>query len=230
MATLTIASARIMNRRRRDAESLLSSLFSSQEEERKRTVGALHDDIGQPLYRLLYGLQALRSRLSKEDRTADELHHLESITRDIDRKLRAELRLLHRGVKDELSLAEAIDDLAEMTGRETGLRIEASVEPGSEAQLSDVARVALIHAAGEGLMNARKHADADHVQLKVTAKKDRVLLELTDNGKGIEGPEGLGLVTLRERLEAIGGGLEVSSRRGNGTKVEAWVPHELDTR
>lgn len=229
MATLTVASARLMNRRRIQAERLLASLFGSQEMERKRTVGALHDDIGQPLYRLLYGIQALRSRLSEDDTTTDELRRLESITRDIDHKLRAELRLLHGGVKDELSLSEAIDDLVEMTERETGLRVDARIEPGSETLVSDVARIALIHAAGEGLINVRKHADADHVQLTVKARKDSVLLELTDNGKGIENPEGLGLVTLRERLEAIGGGLKVSSRTGNGTRVLAWVPHEMDT-
>ncbi len=229
MATLTVASARIMNRRRRQAERLLSSLFRSQEEERKRTVGALHDDIGQPLYRLLYGLQATRSKTPKHDAaTNEELLHLESIVRDMDRKLRAELRLLHGGDKEDLNLESAIDDLANLTERETGLRIEVQVEPGSEALISDVARSALIHAAGEGLMNVRKHAEADHVQLTVSTRRDRVVLELIDNGRGIHGLEGLGLVTLRERLEAIGGGLKVSSRKHKGTKMHAWVPHEMD--
>lgn len=224
MAVLTVASARIMNRRRRDAERLLGSLFRAQEEERKRTVGALHDDVGQPLYRLMYGLEGTRANLDPEDPAVRELRYLEDIVRDMDRKLRAELRLLHRGVKDDLDLEAAIEDLIDITERETDLKIEITIKPDTGDRLSDVARLALVHAAGEGLMNVRKHADAEHVWVDVRAKPDRVVLEVTDDGKGIREQEGLGLVTLRERLEAIGGGLKVTSRRRNGTQVRAWVP------
>lgn len=225
MAALTVASARIMNRRRREAERLLGSLFRAQEEERKRTVGALHDDVGQPLYRLLYGLEGARAKLQADDPATQELEHLEEIVRDVDRTLRAELRLLHRGVKDDLGLEAAIEDLVDITERETELRIDIEVEPDAADRLSDVARVALVHAVGEGLMNVRKHAEASRVLITVTVAPNRVVLEITDDGKGIGRREGLGLVTLRERLEAIGGGLSVGSLARGGTRVSAWVPH-----
>lgn len=231
MATLTVASARIMNRRRREAERLLGALFRAQEEERKRTVGALHDDVGQPLYRLLYGLEGTRSKLEAEDSAAEELRHLEGIVRDIDRTLRAELRLLHRGVKDDLDLEAAIDDLVAIAERETGLSIDVEVEPDAGRLVSDVARVALVHAAGEGLMNVRKHAEARHAWVSVEIRPDRVVLEVEDDGRGIRRQKGgLGLVTLRERLEAIGGSLTISGRRGGGTRVRAWVPRKLRER
>lgn len=230
MAALTLASARIMNRRRREAERLLGSLFRAQEEERKRTVGALHDDVGQPLYRLLYGLEGTRTKLDPDDPAAQELRHLEGIVRDVDRTLRAELRLLHRGVKDDLGFEAAIEDLVDITERETDLSIESAIEPDAADRLSDVARVALVHAAGEGLMNVRKHAEAEQVRVEVRARPDRVVLEITDDGKGIGRHEGLGLVTLRERLEAIGGGLIVTGLRRGGTRVSAWVPRRMGDR
>ncbi len=224
MAALTVASARIMNRRRREAERLLGSLFRAQEEERKRTVGALHDDVGQPMYRLLYGLEGTRAKLDPDDPAARELRHLEGIVRDVDRTLRAELRLLHRGVKDDLGLKASIEDLVDITERETDLSIETIIEPDAGDRLSDVARVALVHAVGESLMNVRKHAEAESVRVEVTIRSDRVVLEVTDDGKGIGRHEGLGLVTLRERLEAIGGRLTITGLRRGGTRVSAWVP------
>lgn len=228
MGALTVASARMLNRRRRDAEHLLSSLFRAQEEERKRTVGALHDDIGQPLYRLLYGLQGTRAKMSEDNPATEELERLETILRDIDRTLRAELRLLHRGVQEDLALDAAIEDLADMTEREAGLQVELRMDPGAEALVSKTGRVALVHAAREGLMNVRKHASAERATVTVSIAPDRVTLDVVDDGTGTSRREGLGIVTLRERLEAIGGGLHVARERGGGTRFSAWVPRRLE--
>lgn len=79
-------------------------------------------------------------------------------------------------------------------------------------------------------MNVRKHAEAEQVRVEVRARPDRVVLEITDDGKGIGRHEGLGLVTLRERLEAIGGGLIVTGLRRGGTRVSAWVPRRMGDR
>lgn len=226
MGALAVASARIMNRRRRDAERLLGTLFKAQEEERKRTVAALHDDIGQPLYRLLYGLEGAKARLGGDHPVSAELERLEDLVRDMDRTLRAELRLLHRGVQEDLDLRSAIKDLVESTRQETALRIELDTGGVDDTVISDVARVALLHAVREALINVRKHAEATRVWVTVRNQPDRVVLEVRDDGKGIGRQEGLGLVTIRERLQAIGGGLTVAGRRGAGTRFRAWVPVE----
>ncbi len=230
MAILTVQTARKLNRRRREAEILLGALFTSQEEERRRTVGALHDDVGQPLYRLLYGLQGTRAKVRDNPEAAEELDRLEGIVRDVDRTLRAELRLLHRGVNDDLDLHAAVEDLANLTERETALRIDVDVEPGDRTSISDVGRIALVHAAREALMNVRKHARASHVVVSAGPRSGRMVLRVEDDGSGWRGRQGLGLITLRERLEAIGGGLDVAGRRGRGTIVTAWVPTITDDR
>ncbi len=65
--TLTFSNWRALDRRRRQAEGLLTSLARSQDEERERVIGILHDDVGQPLYRILYGLQTLSTHIEDGD-------------------------------------------------------------------------------------------------------------------------------------------------------------------
>ena len=226
MGALTLASARVVNRRRQQAERLLTSLFRVQEEERKRTVGALHDDVGQPLYRLLHGLEGIRARLGGDHWVGGELSHLEGLVREIEQTLRAELRLLHRGVQVDLDLRSALEDLVETTEHETDLHIDLTIAEEGEAQVNDAARIALLHAAREALTNVRKHAGAHRVAVSLSHSDGRVFLEVKDDGQGIDSLVGLGLTTTRERLQAIGGGLAVSGHRASGTRFRAWVPAE----
>ncbi len=224
MGSLAFASARIMNRRRRQAESMLGALLRVQDEERSRTVGALHDDIGQPLYRLLYGLEVSRSKLGDEHPVSGELDNLEGLVRNIDRTLRAELKLLHSGVAEDLGLVPALTELVDATRAETELDVDLRVDLEEEPFLEEVPRSALLRAAREGLMNVRKHAGATRASVTVSSDRSRVLLEVSDNGRGARHGEGLGLTTTRERLESIGGGLRVRGQRGAGTVFRAWVP------
>lgn len=224
MGTLTLAAAQVLDRRRRQAEMLLGSLLRVQDEERRRIVGALHDDVGQPLYRLLYGLQGSRARLPDDSEVHDELLRLEGVVRQVDRTLRGELRLLHQGIAEELGLEGALTELVEATRRESDLVVELSVADG--ADLDQVSRSALLRAAQEALVNVRKHAAATVASVCLERRGARVLLEVADDGRGWRGREGLGLVTIRERLEAIGGGLRVRRGSDRGTVVRAWVTWE----
>jgi signal transduction histidine kinase len=224
MGSLTMSSARVLNRRRRQAERLLGSLFRAQEEERRRTVGALHDDVGQPLYRLLYGLEGSRAKLPSRHPVRQELEGLAELTRGIDRTLRGELRLLHQGIDDELGLAVLLRQVVETARAETGLHIDFEIGAVDTAGIGQASKVALVHAAREAITNVRKHAVASHVVVSVHGTPQEVTVTVTDDGVGVRSPEGLGLVTTRERLDALGGGLRVSDRRGGGTVFRATVP------
>lgn len=224
MGGLTLAGARTLSRRRQQAEALLGELIRVQEKARLRIVGSLHDDVGQPLYRLLYGLEGSRSRLGAGHPVATELAHLEDLVREVDRTLRAELRFLHRRIPDDLDLPTALTALVDMTRRETGLAVELAVDVDGGLGLDPVPKAALIQAAGEAVTNARKHAEALTVTIRLSKRRGRAVVEVDDDGKGVSGPDGLGITTTRERLQAIGGGLVVHSRRGGGTSFRAWVP------
>lgn len=222
MASLTVANAHVLTRRRRQAEELLTRLVNAQEDERRRIVGSLHDDVGQPLYRLLYGLQGSRRRLSPSDPVARELADLEDLVRDVDTTLRSELRILHDGLAEDLGLQTALEELIDTTRSEVDLRLDLVFD--LEADLEAAQRVALLRAAQEAITNVRKHAAATAVSIRVFEKEGRAVLEVRDDGTGVRGPEGLGLTTTRERLEAIGGGVEIRTANASGTVLRAWAP------
>lgn len=221
MASLVLAGARALNRRRRRAEDLLGDVVAAQETERRRIVGSLHGDVGQPLYRLLYGLEGSRGKVS-EPEVIDELQRLEDLVREIDGTLRAELRLLHRSEVEDIGLEPALQELAATTRTETDLDIDVDFQ--LNGGLNPTQSAALFWAAEEGLINARKHAAASKVTLRLWQESIRAVLEVADDGSGVARSEGIGLATTRERLDAIGGGLEVMPRRGGGTILRAWVP------
>ncbi len=222
MGTLAMARAREVNRRRRQAEILLRSSFEAQEVERRRVVGALHDEVGQPLYRLLYGLEGSRAKMDPDDPVADELDRLEGVVRDIDKTLRRELRILHEGLAADAGLDTAVLDLVELTRRESDLDVAAAVDLAWEP--TPVQRTALYRAAQEGVMNVRKHAGATRVRIRLRTERDRVVLDVEDDGVGVAGEPGLGLTTTKERFQALGGDVAVSKLRGGGTRFRCWLP------
>jgi len=223
VGSLAIATVRTTSRRRRQAEQLLGDLLTGQDEERTRVVGALHDDIGQPLYRVLFGLQGSQARLGEDHPVRAELQYCQDLLRDVDASLRSELRLLRHGYAADLGLKAALEELAAANRRETTLTV--GLDVGSlDREPGPVAGAALFRAAQEAVTNARKHARATVVRITAHADRSRVVLEIEDDGIGIGGPVGLGLTVTRERLEAIGGGLTVRSHRHRGTVLRAWVP------
>ena len=231
LATLTISllammagRARMLNRRVRSAEDTADDLARAQDEERNRIVGALHDDIGQPLYRVLYGIQGCRAQIGNGP-IADELVALEGLIRSIDSTLKTELRLLHADSMIPLvgnELDTLLGELVEQVTRESALDVH--LEMREYEALVPALSMTLFRAAREALTNTQKHSGAEHVWVRVSAGNDRVILDVEDDGRGPMVEPGLGLITTRERLEAIGGGITVSSRPGRGTLFRAWAP------
>ena len=219
---LLVVNGRIITRRQRLAERLFGDLVQAQAEERKRIIGLLHDDIGQTLYRVHYGLEHLRSEVGDESPQAGELAKLGSLVGEVDRTLRATLRSLSHGTGEDLSLTAALDELAEVTEMETDLRVD--VETEGQLELSPVGRVALYRAAREAITNVRRHSGATRAKLRAYSTRTRVFVEVSDDGVGFAGEEGLGLTITRERLEVLGGGLRIRSQPNGGTLFQAWIP------
>jgi signal transduction histidine kinase len=226
LGALMTARTRDLDRRRRKAERLLGDLLAAQDEERRRVVGALHDDVGQPLYRLFYGLDGSLSKLEEGHPVRDEIARLRDLVTDVDDTLRAELRIMHEGLMADAGLEPALRELVEATERETG--VETTLRYGVSVEPSDVPRTAIYRAVREGLTNARKHSGASRVEIDVTGDATMITAEVSDDGFGYAGDEGLGLTTTRERLETIGGGLEVGTMRRGGTSYRVWVPTRVE--
>jgi signal transduction histidine kinase len=224
MAVGIAARTREVNRRRRQAEELLASSFTAQEAERRRVVGALHDDIGQPMYRLLYGIEGSRAKLDPADPIAVELDHLGDVVRQMDRTLRNELRILHFELAADAGLRVALEELTELTRLETDLDVGLLIDLDYEA--SAVQRTELYRAAREAITNVRKHAGATRVDIRLTGSARRLTLEIIDDGIGTNGiaEPGLGLSTTEQRFKALDGDVTVEGVGSGGTRFRAWLP------
>ena len=201
-------------------------LLSAQEAERMRIARELHDDISQQIALLSIDLELRRDltqeRLIEADKLGrDALTRLENITRsvhDLSHRLNpAKLRLL--------GLVAALDGLQrELSELNLTIRFtHDNVPPG----LPDELTVCFFRIAQEALRNAVKHSGARTVLVHLQGERGRLALSVTDDGKGFNvsrawGP-GLGLISMQERLDAIGGKLDIRSQPGEGTRLEVTV-------
>ena len=225
MAFGVTARGRELNHRRKQAEALLQSSFVAQEEERRRVVSALHDDIGQPMYRLLYGLEGARAQLDASHPVGDELERLAEVVRDMDTTLRRELRLLHIELAADAGISAALEELVELTKAETELDVNLTIELDYEPSAAH--RTEMYRAAREAITNIRKHANARHVTVQLHSNDTTLLLDVVDDGTGIRGATdpGLGLSTTRQRFVALNGGVSLEAAPSGGTVFHAWLPH-----
>lgn len=208
---------------------LLSRLVSAQEEERQRIASDLHDDSIQKVTAASMRLDMLA--MAHPELAGDEpfVKAKTTITSAIEsmRHLMTELRpyVLDRdGLGSALRLV-----LEEGFGPEQETTYELSDR--LESQPAEVNRVVLFRIAQEALMNVRKHAKASRVRVQLAEAKDGYLVRVSDDGVGFvdangsDSPRGhLGLTSMRQRAELVGGTCTIESAPGRGAVVETWIP------
>jgi len=125
---------------------------------------------------------------------------------------------LHPSVLSERGLSAALGALA--------LRAPVPVDlvETPEDRLPEPVEVAAYYVVSEALANVQKHAGARSVNVKATARGHELLVEVTDDGTGGADESGLGLRGLADRVEALGGSLELTSPAGGGTSIRATIP------
>lgn len=219
MGALTAVILRGMERRRQQSERLLRRSLEVRETERVRLATALHDDVGQPLYRLLYGLDALKESQLDPD-AAIEAERLSGLVREIDDTLRDEMRRLQTSPVDQQGFRASLRAL--VVDEDSSPLV--SVDLDLDRDLDPVVEEALYRAAREAVANALKHSGARRIQVQLNDSDDQAVLRVIDDGAWLPRPEGLGIATVRAMLEAIGGDLEIRSKDGAGTTVVARVP------
>ncbi len=214
-------------------------LVTAREEERRRLRRDLHDGLGPTLGGLTLGLDAARSSLVKDPETADAvLSELKAQTRDAVGDIRRVVHGLRPPALDDLGLVDAIRQQAARHGPLTGNAPEAadrvkgpvfSLEaPGELPSLPAAVEVACYRIAQEAITNVSRHAGARNCRVRISPDEDALSLEVADDGVGIpEGRQaGVGLSSMRERVEELGGTLAVEAVSTGGTRVLARLPLE----
>jgi PAS domain S-box-containing protein len=208
------------------AEESLSELRRS---ERRRIARDLHDIV---LQDLSGALQSLRlAHLRAKGSGVDLEEEIEALGRATS-GLRGALYDLRR--EDDLPLVKSVESLVELNRQlAPGHKIDLMIEEGFSEGLTGELSVQLSRILQEALTNARRHSGARKVEVRLkTEGGTTIVAEVVDDGRGFEPGSrraGIGLSAMRERVEALGGEIEMRSRPGEGTKVTVRVPLRDDT-
>ncbi len=211
---------------------LLAELVRAQEDERRRIAADVHDESIQVLAGVAIRLGLLTSMLDRPEQQRLIVGLDESVRRGI-KSLRQLLFDLRLPALDELGLAAALRSyLSETLAREGATY---TLEDRLMAEPSPELRTVLYRVAQEALSNVRKHAQAGHVEVSLSGATEGFTVTVRDDGVGFDAgrqpsevPGHLGMVGMRERVQAAGGWIEIRSERGQGTTVEFGVPASGD--
>jgi signal transduction histidine kinase len=231
-AAIAIENARLHQERLAIMRQQLAKVTAAQEEERRRIARELHDGVGPALASMNLRLRALLELLAGEDPeargiVAAEIEELAGLATDYVRDVRRLIYDLRPAALDELGLVPALRETLLRRQREEGLAIGLRADEGE--RLPATVETALFRFVQEAVTNAVKHADAQTVNIDLTREKDGVRLRVVDDGCGFD-PQGarsshqVGLWSMRERVEQLGGAFELQSAPGQGTMLSAWVP------
>lgn len=200
-------------------------LLGEQEAERARIARELHDDINQQLAILSIELDGLRSDRLKV-RGAKRLSQAMETTQSISRSVRELSHRLHPSTFRLVGLVAALDNLRRDLSP-PHLPI-AFCHRDVPAEIDETVALCVFRVAQEALRNAVKHSDAGHIWVDLTGGPSSLALTITDDGRGfdVNGPPnaGLGLISMRERVESVGGVLEIHATPASGTGVRVTVP------
>jgi two-component system, NarL family, sensor kinase len=196
-------------------------LVVAREEERQRLRRDLHDGVGPTLAGLAMQLGAVRPLIRTDpDAVADRLGRLQDAARGALDTVRRIAHGLRPPALDELGLVGALRQLAESLG------LDARLRDAELPRLPAAVEVAVYLIAAEALHNVARHAGSGAVEIAIDADDADVVLRVRDCGTGVDGtrPAGIGLRTMRERADELGGAVTVDSAPDRGTTVTARLP------
>ncbi|HEX3875421.1 MAG TPA: sensor histidine kinase [Bryobacteraceae bacterium] len=208
--------------------ALTARLLTSQEEERRRLARELHDDVIQRVAALQN--QVVRLRLGAEGsvdgRTDKELEVIENGLATMADDMRSLSHGLHPSILDDLGLEAGLKQLVDAFREQTSqsAQFKAQDIPNTIPQVN---ATTLYRIAQEALNNARKHAVNSSVVVTLSGSSTELRLMIEDDGPGFNSSHtarGLGLISMRERADLVGGRVIVTGRPGRGTQVEAIIP------
>ena len=212
----------------KEAITALRCLNQMLEEEARRIAQALHDDAAQLLASVYMSLDQVACDYP---RLRGRLQEVRELLDGVEKQLRRLSHELRPPVLDSLGLVPALEFLAQGVSARTGIPIE--IEGPRGERLPTKVETAVYRVVQEALTNATRHAQPSRVRVTMRREPRRLTCNVRDDGKGFEATtaggrmkSGLGLSSMRERLNALAGHLTIDSAPGRGTMLEIDVPLE----
>jgi PAS domain S-box-containing protein len=227
----------VTDRKRAEAErnQLMRRLITVQEDERRHISRELHDQMGQYLSALILGLESLNGKAQFSTQAQDDLLYLQDLTEHFEQEVHRFALELRPTALDDLGLHAALSSYVEDWSRSNQKKVTAHFHSTGFTELglrlSPEVEVALYRIVQEALTNILKHAGARHVSVILERFTDNVRIIIEDDGKGFDVEammsvnctnRRLGLTSMRERAELVGGTLKIDS--GAGTTIVASIP------
>jgi len=208
----------------RELQAGRERLVRAGEESRSRLRRDLHDELGPLLAGVRLRLEAARNAMPRSpERVMAALDAAIEEQGDVIITIRRIVHDLRPPALDDLGLARAVEQLAE---RVDGGGCTVTVTADLPHPLTAAVEVAAFRIAAEGLANARRHSDAAEIEVRLMSETDRLIVAIDDDGHGIRTSSlpGLGLASMRERAEELGGTFDIDSAPGAGTRITAILP------
>lgn len=198
-------------------------LVNARAEERRRLRRDLHDGLGPQLVSLALKLEAERNRAGREEELRGTLAELAGQTRTVIADVRRLVYALRPPALDELGLVDALGQAGQAVAE--GMQFEFD-RPDELPPLPAAVEVAAYRITQEALNNVVRHSGARRCRLALSLAVGGLRLEISDDGSGIPAgaPAGIGLSSMRERAEELGGHLELDTAEGGGTRLAAFLP------
>src|SRR5262249_38521459 len=223
---------RLSNQQIRD---LAGKLIAAQEEERRRISRELHDDLNQKLAATAIAISRLKRTLQESPGPiVQQLASLQDRVTNLSDDVRRLSHELHPASLEHLGLIGALKaHCAEFQSRET-IKVSLSIR-NSEVAIAQEVALCLYRVAQESLRNIAKHSGARSTRISLTIQPEATELLVVDSGSGFDLDDarekgGLGLVSMNERVQLLGGTFEVQTRPGKGTRLIARISHSGESQ
>jgi signal transduction histidine kinase len=224
----------------RELEREKARMMEVQEEGQKKLARDLHDGPTQSVAAIAMRVNFTRRLLERDPKAAgDELFKIEDLARRTTKEIRHMLFTLRPLVLESSGLVAALQSMADKMKETYAQNVVVEAEPAIVEMLEIGKQAVLFYITEEAVNNARKHAEAQQitVRLKPSPRENVALLEVQDNGVGFdvgavdagyENRGSLGMVNMRERAQMLNGLLKLESKVGQGTRIRVWVPLNED--
>ena len=228
----------VILQRTAELQNLSLRLLKVQDEERRKLSRDLHDSTGQTLAALKIAVSFLQLSIKDDPSKMALVTDVADLADQAIEELRTMAYLLHPPLLDEVGFACAAEWYIEGFAKRSGVNVSMEIATHHE-RMSRSTETALFRVLQESLTNVHRHSKAAHVTVSFRHQLEKVILEIRDDGCGIEGERlvrlretsaetGVGLAGMRERMHELNGTLEMESE-GRGTTIRAVVPLRAGT-
>ena len=209
-------------------------LIGAQEEERIRIARELHDDVCQRLATISLRIEKVLNGKGKQVRVDGQLEQIRQECANLTGDVQAMSHALHPSILDNLGLAAAVKSFCRETSQQSGVVVNFA-NGKTPASLPPDVSLSLFRVVQEALRNAVKHSGQKDFEVRLQEVAGELELEVIDRGVGFDAETvtktgGLGLISMRERIQLVNGTIQIESKPNAGTRIRVRVPLATNSR